>query len=200
MPVPVHAIEGWNLGAGVARRAHDRSAKCCGPGIVLDASDRTRLTMPRAQQRTFGLVYGAAAAGGAVDRDEHGGNPFATSLIELAGEPGLKLRQLPSKLRRLTAGRTAGIQVPEGKVQPTRPNRQFTLDEGARHERTAAPKRASRSAPRGGSSCERRAALVLIVPQDRAIPISRIVAASRARHVNLVFFAGCRQRVGQGGS
>ena len=59
------------------------------------------------------LFLGTGRGGRALDSDDQGGNPFASALIETAGDPKLRLRSLEFRLRRLTLARSLGIQVIE---------------------------------------------------------------------------------------
>jgi hypothetical protein len=86
----------------------------------------------------FGMFFGTKSGGTTLDQDEFGGNPFATSLIELASRPEVTLRNLPARLSKLTSARTQGRQVPQCEVRPAAPGWRFTLDLGSRSERRAA--------------------------------------------------------------
>ncbi|MEQ1697455.1 MAG: caspase family protein [Hyphomicrobiaceae bacterium] len=60
------------------------------------------------------LVFKATAAGGeTLDEGSGGGNPFASSLLELLSQPGLLLKELPLELQRRTIQKSRGFQSPE---------------------------------------------------------------------------------------
>lgn len=60
------------------------------------------------------LVYYATRSGGTtLDTGEGGGNPFASALIDVAGEKGLELRSLERRLREVTRVKSSGVQVVE---------------------------------------------------------------------------------------
>ena len=84
------------------------------------------------------LFFGTSSGQAALDQDEFGGNPFATSLIELSSKPAMSLKSLPQKLRSLTAHRTQNRQIPECAVQPPNIAWEFFLPRGSRQERRVA--------------------------------------------------------------
>lgn len=84
------------------------------------------------------LFFGSASGAPTFDRDDSGGNPFATSLIELAADPGTTLRNLPARLRRATAARTQRAQIPEAVVPAKCPPWHWALGAGSRGESRAA--------------------------------------------------------------
>jgi hypothetical protein len=85
------------------------------------------------------LVYYATRSGGTtLDTGEGGGNPFASALIEVAGERTLRLRNLAMRLRKLTAAKSRGHQVVECLGDPRLPAWRFQEDLGLRRERRSA--------------------------------------------------------------
>ena len=79
------------------------------------------------QSRPAPLVYYATSSGGTtLDTGEGGGNPFASALIEVAGEKTLRLRNLATRLGKLTAAMSQGHQVIECRGDPHLPDWQFT--------------------------------------------------------------------------
>ncbi len=57
------------------------------------------------------LVFHAAASGKqTLDQGEGGGNPFASSLIEILAQPSINLSELPSALRQRTEDKSRGFQ------------------------------------------------------------------------------------------
>src|SRR5690242_9993313 len=57
------------------------------------------------------LVFYACTSGKqTLDRDEGGGNPFASSLIDILARPRLRLAELPVALRELTRKKSRGFQ------------------------------------------------------------------------------------------
>lgn len=62
-----------------------------------------------AQSETL-VFHGSQSGERTLDRDAEGGNPFASSLIELLARPSLALDRLPASLRRLTARKSNGFQ------------------------------------------------------------------------------------------
>lgn len=60
------------------------------------------------------LILKAAQAGGqTLDQGEGGGNPFASSLIEILLRSEARLSQLPADLRLLTQTKSGGFQIPD---------------------------------------------------------------------------------------
>lgn len=60
------------------------------------------------------LLFHASASGKqTLDQGEGGGNPFASSLIDVLAEPRADLRDLPAALQRLTALKSGGFQTPD---------------------------------------------------------------------------------------
>lgn len=104
------------------------------------------------------LFFGSRSGAPTLDRDEFGGNPFATSLIELAADSGTTLRNLPTRLERATAARTQRRQIPEAIVPEERPAWRWTLGAGSRSES--------------------RTALVLVVSDYSAWPVPSLRGAA----------------------
>ena len=85
------------------------------------------------------LVFYATRSGGTtLDLGEGGGNPFASALIELANKPSLVLRDLPSRLRKLTAAKSGGRQIPECVASNRLPRWRYDAEGVGRKERTCA--------------------------------------------------------------
>lgn len=60
------------------------------------------------------LVFYATRSGGyTLDTGESGGNPFASALIEVAGDASIRLKDLPGQLGDLTTEKSRGHQVIE---------------------------------------------------------------------------------------
>jgi uncharacterized caspase-like protein len=60
------------------------------------------------------LVFKASASGHqTLDQGEGGGNPFASSLIEILRQGEVRLADLPEKLRALTIKKSQGYQTPD---------------------------------------------------------------------------------------
>jgi hypothetical protein len=79
------------------------------------------------QGRPAPLVYYATGSGGTtLDTGEGGGNPFASALIEVAGEKTLRLRNLATRLGKRTAALSQGYQVVECRNDPHLPDWQFS--------------------------------------------------------------------------
>lgn len=117
------------------------------------------------------IYYATRSGGTTLDVGAGGGNPFASALIELAGDPTLRLRELTTRLRALTEEKSGGRQVVEcvGSARGS--------DWGFQHELTAGR--------------ERREALVMVVsdysPRDSlslsgAARDERRIAAMLAQH------------------
>jgi hypothetical protein len=93
------------------------------------------------------LIFHASSSGKqTLDEGEGGGNPFATSLIEVLAQPRADLGDLPLALQRLTLQKSGGFQTPDVPAGVTRP------------EWALVPAR----------SGERRIALVLVVSDYRS--------------------------------
>lgn len=64
--------------------------------------------------RCEALLFHASASGHqTMDQDEAGGNPFATSLIEIVQRKKVLLSELPAALRSLTVKKSSGFQTPD---------------------------------------------------------------------------------------
>jgi hypothetical protein len=209
--------------------------------------------------------YATRSGGLTLDRDDAGGNPFASALIEIADDPSVRLRDLSERLRRSTLERSAGLQVTESAGHPPVPDWTLHGAAASRSERRHAlvlvvsdysrsdltgldgaafdERRITSSLSRNGfvvtrpTGPDRESLLagltsfrrvsarsdvaliystghgvefdgaVYLLPGDfvlegrswaaqlrtRAVPVSRMASAARAREVNLVFFAGCRE-------
>jgi hypothetical protein len=60
------------------------------------------------------LLFHASASGKqTLDQGEGGGNPFASSLIDVLAQPRADLRDLPTTLQRLTVRKSSGFQTPD---------------------------------------------------------------------------------------
>jgi len=60
------------------------------------------------------LIFHASTSGQkTLDQGEGGGNPFASSLIEILGRPEMRLAELPEALRTLTVKKSGGQQTPD---------------------------------------------------------------------------------------
>ena len=66
------------------------------------------------------IMFATRPGGTTIDRDEFGGNPFATALIELHTAGPVSLRQLPRRLRALTLQGSQGHQDPQWTNWPAR--------------------------------------------------------------------------------
>lgn len=74
-----------------------------------------------AQARAETLLFHASSTGKqTLDEGEGGGNPFATSLIEVLAQPRAELRDLPAALQRLTVQKSGGFQTPDVPAGVTR--------------------------------------------------------------------------------
>ncbi len=72
------------------------------------------------------LVFKASQAGKeTLDQGEGGGNPFASSLIEILSRPSARLGDLPAELRRLTLAKSRDFQLPD--VPPQAPPEDWAL-------------------------------------------------------------------------
>ena len=93
------------------------------------------------------LLFHASASGKqTLDQGEGGGNPFASSLIDVLAQPRTDVRDLPSALQRLTVQKSNGFQTPDVPTAQVRTN--WSLVPAA--------------------SGERRVALVMVVSDYRA--------------------------------
>ena len=124
------------------------------------------------------LFYGTSPGRPALDGDEQGGNPFASSLIELAADPSARLRSWPSLLRNKTSQRTAGAQVPQ--AQPGSGDRGWRLAEPF------------------GATPESRVALVLVVSRYRAPQVEPLFGARHDERRVAALFASHGFSVTQG--
>lgn len=84
------------------------------------------------------LVFATRSGGTTIDRDAFGGNPFATALIQLTGEPSIPFRRFPGRLRALTVQGSQRHQVPQWTRWPEGFHWSFRLEPGSRHERRCA--------------------------------------------------------------
>jgi hypothetical protein len=85
------------------------------------------------------LVYYATRSGGTtLDTGEGGGNPFASALIEVATEPTLQLRNLGTRLRKLTIAKSHGHQVVDYVGDTGLPTWRFVEDLSLRREQRTA--------------------------------------------------------------
>ncbi len=76
-----------------------------------------------ATARADTLIFHATAAGQqTLDQGEGGGNPFASSLIELLQRPRVALSELPDAIRALTSSKSRGFQSPDVPTTRTRPD------------------------------------------------------------------------------
>jgi hypothetical protein len=148
------------------------------------------------------IVFATRSGGRTLDRDECGGNPFATALIRLAGRDGMTLDRLPEALRRHTQRASGGLQNPEWNRRPGPRGWRFRLRAGSRDHDVGLVYCTGHGVERDGA--------VYLLPSDtpprsgfgagalrrRAIAVRRLASASRAARLNLVFFAGCRTLIG----
>ena len=84
------------------------------------------------------LVLATRSGGTTIDRDVFGGNPFATALIQVAGEHAIPFRQFPGRLRALTVEGSQRHQVPQWTRWPQGLRWSFRLEPGSREERRCA--------------------------------------------------------------
>ena len=69
------------------------------------------------------LVFHASSSGKqTLDEGEGGGNPFASSLIDVLAQPRAELRDLPAALQRLTVQKSGGFQTPDVPAGVARPD------------------------------------------------------------------------------
>jgi hypothetical protein len=65
------------------------------------------------QDAKIGTIYASQSGRATLDRGEDGGNPFASSLIELLNQPSISLAELISQIVVLTQQKSGGFQVPD---------------------------------------------------------------------------------------
>lgn len=80
------------------------------------------------------VCYATRSGGTTLDQDAAGGNPFASALIEAAGQHDLQLSILPTRLHELTAAKSYGHQFTEGFGDMSLPNWSFRDPAGAGQE------------------------------------------------------------------
>jgi Caspase domain len=143
------------------------------------------------------IVYATRSGGTTLDRDDHGGNPFATALIALAARAELELAALLPALRDATHTGSGGHQLPEwaGRVAPA-------------SWRFAAPDSGVGVGVGGvgvgvggvgdGAVPERRCALVLVVSRYPALPNPRLDGAAHDERRIAAMLAGHGFSVTQG--
>ena len=69
------------------------------------------------------LLFHASSSGEqTLDQGEGGGNPFATSLIDVLAQAHAELRDLPATLQRLTVQKSGGFQTPDVPAGVARPD------------------------------------------------------------------------------
>lgn len=90
------------------------------------------------RRRSPALVFATRSGGTTIDRDAFGGNPFATALIQVAGEHSIPFRRFPGRLRALTVQGSQRHQVPQWTRWPERLHWGFRLEPGSRQERRCA--------------------------------------------------------------
>ena len=91
-----------------------------------------------ARKNSPAIVFATRSGGSTIDQDAHGGNPFATALIELATAERMSFRQFPRRLRALTVRASQRHQVPQWTRWPERLNWSLRLQPGSREERRCA--------------------------------------------------------------
>jgi hypothetical protein len=75
------------------------------------------------QARAETLLFHASSSGKqTLDQGEGGGNPFASSLIDVLAQPHAALRDLPATLQRLTVQKSGGFQTPDVPAGVARPD------------------------------------------------------------------------------
>src|SRR5215213_3273754 len=84
------------------------------------------------------FFFATASGGTTIDCDALGGNPFASALIELAGDADVTLAKLPSRLRSLTSRLSGGHQHAEWTELSGPSDWSFRIAPGGRKERRAA--------------------------------------------------------------
>jgi len=147
---------------------HPRSSRWSPPRslVITTAAQRSHLQSTSRARRyavsmirpTATIVYATASGGTTLDQDSFGGNPFATALIELSIEKGLRLDELLTKLRQLTVEKSFQHQTPAWDQLPPIQTWDFALEEG--------------------SQAERRIALVLVVSQYDGLAETRLQGAA----------------------
>jgi hypothetical protein len=90
------------------------------------------------RRRSPALVFATRSGGTTIDRDAFGGNPFATALIQVAGEHSIPFRRIPARLRALTVLGSQRHQVPQWMRWPEGLHWSFRLEPGSRQERRCA--------------------------------------------------------------
>jgi hypothetical protein len=65
------------------------------------------------QDAKIGTIYASQSGRATLDMGEGGGNPFASSLVELLNQPSLTLTVLISQIVVLTQQKSGGFQVPD---------------------------------------------------------------------------------------
>jgi len=95
------------------------------------------------RRNTPAVVFATRSGGTTIDQDAFGGNPFATSLIQLTSDSPFPFRQFPRRLRALTVDASQGHQLPQWSNWPEKVSWTFQ--------------------PRPSAPQERRCALVLVV-------------------------------------
>jgi Caspase domain len=90
------------------------------------------------RRRSPALVFATRSGGTTIDRDAFGGNPFATALIQVAGEYSIPLRRFPGRLRAQTVQGSQRQQVPQWTEWPEGLRWSFRLEPGSRQERRCA--------------------------------------------------------------
>ncbi len=73
---------------------------------------------PAAAEAPVHLFHAASSGQETLDQGEGGGNPFASSLIELLSSPAIDLAELPSALARLTHEKSRGFQAADVAILP----------------------------------------------------------------------------------
>ncbi|UVT16798.1 MAG: caspase family protein [Nitrospira sp.] len=86
------------------------------------------------RSRNPAIIFATRSGGTTIDQDAHGGNPFATALIQLANAEGVSFRQFPTRLRALTINGSKRHQVPQWTRWPERLLWSFQLPPGSRQE------------------------------------------------------------------
>ena len=84
------------------------------------------------QRGSHAIVFATRPGGTTIDEDEHGGNPFATALVQLASGQPIPFRRFPARLRRLTVEASGGHQTPQWTQWPEHVSWTFQLQPGSR--------------------------------------------------------------------